>query len=302
MKLIITGSLGNVGKPLTQQLIASGHEVTVITSQYERKQSIEALGAKAAVGSIADEAFLTQVFTGADAVFAMTPPGYGNSPIVANITRQGETYATAFKQAGIERVVMLSSLGAHLAGGNGPIEAIHNIENIYRSVVSTSFTFLRAGYFYLNFLADIPMIKNAGIEGSNFSTTSRIPLVHPLDIARAAAEELVTKQKGNKVRYIVSDIRTGADIAKVLGTAIGNPALPWVEFSDAQAIEGMTNAGLPQELAGLFAAMGAGLRNGSIQGNFIAQGSPVTGSIKLESFAEEFANAFGATAAASVDR
>ena len=52
MKVILTGSLGHIGKPLTQELVQKGHSVTVISSTAERQKDIEALGAKAAVGTM----------------------------------------------------------------------------------------------------------------------------------------------------------------------------------------------------------------------------------------------------------
>jgi hypothetical protein len=136
------------------------------------------------------------------------------------------------------------------------------------------------------------MIRNAGIEGSNFSATTLMPLVHPEDIAIAAAEELIKTPNGTTVRYIVGDIRTGDDIAKVLGAAIAKPELPWVEFSDEQAIQGMTQAGVPEEIARLYAEMGAGFRTGAIIEDFNKQGAPVSGSIKLEAFAKDFARKY----------
>lgn len=60
MKIIVTGSLGNISKPLTETLLQQGHEVTVITSKAEKQKDIEALGAVAAVGSIDDVDFLTK--------------------------------------------------------------------------------------------------------------------------------------------------------------------------------------------------------------------------------------------------
>jgi uncharacterized protein YbjT (DUF2867 family) len=292
MKLIITGSLGNIGKPLTKTLVAAKHDVTVISSQADRRREIESLGAKAAIGSIGDEEFLASTFASSDAVFAMTPPGLGRSNVIAITTNAGKSYAKAFQKAGVKRVVMLSSIGAHLSGGNGPIAAIHNIEHIYSALPDISFTFLRAGYFYTNFLADIPMIKNAGIEGSNFPASTKMPLVHPEDIASVAAEELLRTPAGNTIRYVVGDVRTGTDIAKVLGEAIGKPELPWVEFTDEQAIQGMTQAGLSEEIASLYAEMGAGFRNGSVSQHFVSEGSPVSGKIKLETFAKQFASNF----------
>ncbi|MCW3089972.1 MAG: NAD-dependent epimerase/dehydratase family protein [Ferruginibacter sp.] len=66
MKIIITGSLGNISKPLTQLLVQANHTVTVISSSPERQTEIESLGATAAIGTMQDIAFLTKTFTGAD--------------------------------------------------------------------------------------------------------------------------------------------------------------------------------------------------------------------------------------------
>src|SRR4051794_20038824 len=112
MKITTTGSLGNVAKPLVKKLIAAGHEVTVISTKDDRKSEIEALGAKAAIGSISDEAFLTEAFSGADAVYAMMPPSMGPANMIQNTADAGRAYANAIKAAGVMRVVMLSSVGA----------------------------------------------------------------------------------------------------------------------------------------------------------------------------------------------
>lgn len=292
MKIAIGGSLGNIGKPLTQKLVGEGHEVTVISSRAERKHEIEALGAKAAIGLVNDAEFLTNTLKGADAVFAMTPPNLGGSNVVANTVNAGRAYASAIQSSGIKRVVMLSSIGAHLPDGNGPIKAIHQIEKIYDQL-DASVTYLRAGYFYINFYHDIPMIVKAGIEGSNFSATTRMPMVDPEDIALIAASEL-TRQgaTGKQVRYVIGDIRTGAEIAKILGASIGKPELPWIEFTDQQAIDGMAGAGVPDEIARLYAEMGAGFRNGSIVADFVQQGEPVVGKITLKDFAKKFSGKF----------
>ncbi|HUX93771.1 MAG TPA: NAD(P)H-binding protein, partial [Ignavibacteriaceae bacterium] len=74
MKIIVTGSLGHISKPLTEELLQKGHTVTVISSSPERKKHIESLGAKTALGTVKDLDFLTTTFTGADAVYCMIPP------------------------------------------------------------------------------------------------------------------------------------------------------------------------------------------------------------------------------------
>ncbi|PWN59056.1 NAD(P)H-binding protein [Chryseobacterium viscerum] len=292
MKIIITGSLGNVAKPLAQQLVAEGHDIIVISSSDARKQDIESLGATPAIGSITDVQFLTQTFEGADAVFVMTPPAISPDKIVENTTNAGKNYAEALKNAHVKRAVMLSSVGAESPVENGPIAGLHNIEKIYNEVENTAFTFLRAGYFYNNFFNDIPLIQNAGIIGSNYSAGIEVPVVHPTDIAKAAAEELVKAQNNNSIRYIVSDVRKASDFAKVLGTSVNKPELPWVEFSDEEALNGMLQAGLPKDMAELYVEMGRGIRTGVVQKDFIDHGSLVTGNVKLEDFAKEFSSRF----------
>ncbi|REC77168.1 NAD-dependent dehydratase [Chryseobacterium elymi] len=292
MKIIVTGSLGNTAKPLAQQLIAEGHDITVISSSEEKKSEIESLGAKAAIGSITDVNFLVKAFEGADAVFAMTPPIMGENNIVENTVNAGKNYAEAITKTGIKRVVMLSSVGADSPVENGPIKGLHHIEKLYNEVDNTSFTFLRAGYFYNNFFNDIPLIQNAGIIGGNYPASVEVPVVHPIDIAKAAAEELVKSGSANSIRYIVSDVRKAADFAKVLGTAVNKRELPWVEFSDEDSLNGMLQAGLPEDMAHLYVEMGRGIRTGVVQKDFTDHGSPVTGKVKLEDFAREFSNKF----------
>ncbi|MNR14220.1 hypothetical protein D3C85_1306830 [compost metagenome] len=182
---------------------------------------------------------------------------------------------------------MLSSIGADVENGTGPIAGLHQIEKIYNEL-NTSITFLRAGYFYTNHYNDIPLIKNAGIIGANFPSDTKIPYVHPQDIAVAAAEELQKLTTGKNVRYIVSDLRSAADTAVALGSAIGNPALSWVEFTDEQSLQGMLGAGLPEEMAHLYTEMGQGLREGKIQADFVNNNYKSEGNTKLEDFAQDF--------------
>ncbi|RZJ51447.1 MAG: NAD-dependent epimerase/dehydratase family protein [Flavobacterium sp.] len=292
MKIILTGSLGNIGKPLANNLVKAGHDVTVISSNADRKEAIEKIGAKAAVGSVSDAAFLTETFAGADALFAMTPPNMGGSNVIVNTSNAGKAFAEAIKKANVKRVVMLSSIGANLPNGNGPIAGLHPIEALYNNLENTAVTILRAGFFFTNLYNDVPMIKGAGIMGANYPSDLKMPLVHPEDIAAAVAEELQKEATGKNLRYIISDVRTPGEIATVLGLAIEKTDLPWIEFTDEQSLQGMTQAGLPEEIAGLYTEMGSGLRSGKIAEHFLNGNFSVDGKIKLEDFAKEFASKF----------
>ena len=49
---VITGSLGNISRPIVEGLVKAGKNVKVITHSSDRVKEIEKLGAKALVGSV----------------------------------------------------------------------------------------------------------------------------------------------------------------------------------------------------------------------------------------------------------
>jgi uncharacterized protein YbjT (DUF2867 family) len=288
MKITTTGSLGNVAQPLVKQLIKAGHDVTVITTKDDKVSDIEALGAKAAVGSISDAAFLTSAFSGADAVYIMMPPSIGTSNFIQNITDAGQACADAIQAAGINRVVLLSSVGADAESGNGPIQGVHRVENNFRQLIGVKVTVIRSGFFYVNFLRDIPQIKSRNVFGNNYGGDIRLALTHPDDLALAIAEALQANGNGFEVKYVVSDVATGDRLAALFGKAIGHPELTWTAIPDEQLKQGMLSAGMSAELVGLIVEMGQGVQNGLIMNDFFSTGGNVIGKVKLEPFAEEF--------------
>jgi len=292
MKIAITGSLGNISKPLAKQLIKAGHQLTIISSNADKIPAIEALGATAAIGLVTDVDFLTKAFTGADAVYTMVPPNFGASNYREYVGSIGKNYAEAVAKAGVSRVVNLSSIGAHLNAGTGPIAGNHDVELELNKLSNVAVKHLRAPFFYVNFLSNIDMIRHMGILGANYPATARLVMVHPEDIAAVAAEELLQEFTGKSVHYLVSDDRTLGPIATVLGTAIGKPELPWVEFTDEQALNGMLQNGLPPEIARNFVEMGTAIRSGVLWEDYDQNKPKVKGSINLEAFAEEFADRF----------
>ena len=297
MKIIVTGSLGHISKPLTEELVQKGHEVTVISSNSERKDAIEALGAKAAIGTMADADFLTTTFKGADAVYVMETMGGGsffdpNLDIIAAINKIGNNYKQAIEQSGIKRVVHLSSIGAHTDKGNGLLAFHYNVENILRTLPSeVSITFMRPVGFYYNLLGFINTIKTQGIIATNYGGDSKKPWVSPLDIAEAVAEELVTPFTGRKVRYVASDEISCNDLAGLLGTAIGKPDLKWVVISDEQMLQGMLAAGMNPKIAAGLVEMNAGTQSSELYEDYY-RNRPALGKVKLTDFAKEFAEAY----------
>lgn len=293
MKITITGSLGHIGKPLAEELVKSGHETTVISSQAERQKDIEALGAKAAVGSLEDVDFLVSAFTGADAVYAMIPPNYNRPDILGYYRTLGENYAQAIKQSGVKRVVHQSSWGADLDKGTGFILGSHFVEGILNELPpDVAVTHLRAGFIYYNLYGFVEMIKAAGFIGSNYGGDDVIVMSDPLDIAAAAAEELTKSSTGKNARYVASDERTASEAARVLGAAIGKPDLQWQILTDEQTRNGMQQAGVPENIIDGTIELGSAIHNDVMRKGYEQNKPNAFGKIKLEDFAKEFAASF----------
>jgi uncharacterized protein YbjT (DUF2867 family) len=295
MNYVITGSLGNISQPIVKKLVAAGHSVKVITSNQQRVADIEALGASAAVGSVEDIAFLKEAFAGADVVYTMVPPKWDATDWKDYIGKIGNNYAEAIKVNGIKWVVNLSSVGAHMVEGCGPVSGLHRAEEALNQLQDVNILHLRPGYFYSNLLANIGMIKNMGIIGSNNSPDDTMVISDTSDIADVAASALLNLDfKGHSISYLASDETTPSKIASALGTAIGNPALTWVQFTDEQSIAGMMQAGLSEEVAKNYTEMGAAMRSGKMFEDYANHKPATFGKVKLEDFATDFATAYNA--------
>ena len=290
MNIVLTGSLGNISKPLATDLIAKGHSVTIISSKADKQKDIESIGAKAAIGSIEDVNFLTTTFADADAVYCMIPPNFTELNQVNYYKRIGNNYAQAIEQSGVKRIIHLSSWGAHLDKGTGIILGSHNVENILNKLQGVSITHIRPGSIYYNLYGFIGMIKNAGFIGANYGGNDKVVWVHPNDISFAVAEELERAVvAGRNVRYVASDEKTASETAKIIGNVIGKPDLQWLTFTDEQAKEGMIKNGIPASIASDLVDLNASIHSGAMGEDYELNKPETMGKIKVEDFAKEFA-------------
>jgi len=288
MHYVITGSLGHIGKPLVTQLCKEGHSVTVISSHVETTKQIEALGAKAAIGTVEDVQFLTETFRGADAVFTMIPPQYEGNDWKAWIVSIGNNYISAIKASGVKQVVNLSSIGAHLVDKCGPVSALAKVELAMDAMSGVNVRHLRPGYFYTNFLDSVQEITQKGVMSGNYGPDVKMVLVHPADIAEHAAKALKDKYHiGRGFSYIASDEKTPAEIVELIGKAVNKPDLAWVEHTDSEELDEMLAVGVPEETAKNYVEMGAALRLGHMSADYFRNRPVMAGWRTFESFLPE---------------
>ncbi|EQM54183.1 short-chain dehydrogenase [Lactiplantibacillus plantarum EGD-AQ4] len=248
MKIAMLGSLGHINRIVVPQLIQTGHEVTVISTNPERQATIEALGAHAAIGTMTDGDFLTRTFTGQDVVYLMLSGSTGDDLFKSAVT-QAQIWKHAIEAAGVHNVVNLSSIGADAGEVAGSLHAYHLIETELRQLQQVNLTFVRPTGFYANLFSNLATIKADHAIYSNIPADIPQKYVAPEDIARVVLPLLTAAPAGVTVKYAFSDTFTGDQFVADLREALNMPDLRWVQISDAQYQANLTNHGVSAHIA-----------------------------------------------------
>jgi uncharacterized protein YbjT (DUF2867 family) len=297
MQIILTGSLGNIGKPLTSFLVQNGHSVSVITRNSDRKTEIEALGATASIGSIDDVDFLMKTFKDADCVYLMEAVDAKlrfdpNFDIIEAYKKIAINYKKAVEQSGVKNIIHLSSIAAHTTENNGVLAMHYYAEQILNQLpADVNIKFMRPVGFYSNFLRSLESIRKQGAIISNYGGDKKEPWVSPFDIASKITDEMESPFDGRSIHYIASEEISPNEIAATLGKAIGNPDLKWIAISNEEYLKGMISMGMNEQIAKGFVDMQIAQSTGILYEDYY-KNEPVLGKTKFVDFAEEFAKIY----------
>ncbi|HEX9592118.1 MAG TPA: SDR family NAD(P)-dependent oxidoreductase [bacterium] len=284
----ITGASGNIGKALAERLLQDGVTIRAAARHAERLAPLTAKGAEAWVGDLGDTAFLAEALRDAGAAFVMIPPHVDVPDLRADQRRIAASLAEALQTAGVSRVVALSSLGADLPSGTGPIAGLHEFEERLQAVPGLSVVALRPTFFMENHLASIDLIKSAGINGSAAGADVAMAMIATRDIAAVAAEYLLAPTfAGYAVRELLGPRDyTHREATAILGAAIGKPDLAYAEFSYEDFRNGLVGAGFSASVADAYVEMYLALNEGRIQ-RAVTRTASNTTPTTLEEFARE---------------
>jgi uncharacterized protein YbjT (DUF2867 family) len=224
MRIAVTTPTGHVGSAVTESLLDLGGDVhvTLLGRRPDKLTRFIQRGADTVIGSQDDVDYLCRATKGVDALFWATPPGYGADDLRAYQNRLGEAVATAIRNNNIARVVNLSSVGANLESGAGPISGLHDIEQ-WINKAATHVTHLRPGFFFENLLWQLDSIRKWGRISLPLSGSTRYPMIATRDIGRVAANRLTNATWSGQV---VQELHGPADlcfreVAEILAQTLG---------------------------------------------------------------------------------
>jgi uncharacterized protein YbjT (DUF2867 family) len=237
---LITGATGHVGGPVARQLHEQGHTVRALVRHPSRAAGLPA-GIEVAASDLDDPASVAKAVAGAEAVFLMQ---------LGTGTGQTKTMIAAAKDAGVPRIVLLSSAGARLLplDANPMGAAFAAREQLLRES-GLGATYLRPSAFASNALAWGDAIRAGKVTDPTGDGV--LAVMDPEDIARVAVTALT--QHGHEGKgYLLTGPQalTARQQVQIIAEVSGRP----VDFQDVtphEFAEAAIQQGTPPEQARL---------------------------------------------------
>lgn len=285
--IAIVGATGNVGGKIAAILAKQNEPVRVIARTADHLKPLVGRTVTAFAGDAGNPEFLAGVFADVDAVFTLIPPNPKAPEFLRYADGVGRSIATALEAAKVKHVVNLSSVGAELAGGTGPIQGLHTMEELLNRIRGLNVVHMRAAYFMENLLWNIDLITSKGITGSAIRADLAMAMIATKDIAAYTAARLAKRDfSGQSVRYLLGQRDLAMrEASGIVGSRIGRPDLPYVQFSYDEAEKAMVGMGLSPGMSRIYVEMARAFNEGTIKAEQRAPENTTPTSI--ESFCDE---------------
>jgi uncharacterized protein YbjT (DUF2867 family) len=223
--IVVTGATGNVGRPLVRALADAGERVTAVSRGTVPVDLPE--GAAHVRADLSEPETLRPAFEGAETLF-LHDGGAGGQSLGS------QAVLDAARDAGIERVVLLSSQGVVTrpeSPSHGGVMAAR--ERAVRES-GLGWTILRAGAFASNAYGWAESVRAERTVFAPFGDVG-IPVVDPADIAAVAAAALRKDEHAGRIYELTGPVAvTPREQAAAIGAAIGEP-VRFVELTREQA-------------------------------------------------------------------
>src|SRR5207253_7869100 len=118
----------------------------------------------------------------------------------------------------------------------GPVLGLHNLEQKLNQINGANVLHLRAAYFMENTLPQASPIRQMGSAAGPLRADLKLPMIATRDIGTAAAEALLDPSvRGKQTRELLGQRDLSyAEVATIIGKAIGKPELKYVQLPDDQ--------------------------------------------------------------------
>src|ERR1700745_423025 len=250
---VILGASGNTGSIIADFLLSKGKKVRVMGRDAGRLQRFVRKGAEAFMGEVSDAAALIKAFSGARAAYLLLPPITSREVQ----ERESDAIAKAAKESGLRYAVYLSSYGAQVPEGTGPVTGLHSSEQKLNAISGLNVLHLRAAYFMENNLAAVSMIQEMGIFGHALLPDLKLPMMATPDVGNYAAQRILDLDfSGKQTRELLGERDLSmTEATAIIARGIGKPDLRYVQFPYAQVQQGLEQMGMTPKKAAVYIEM-----------------------------------------------
>lgn len=262
---VIAGVTGNTGKIVADTLLERGLPVRVIVRSAEKGAAFAARGAEVAVADLGDAEALAAALAGARGAYLLIPPNMAEADFYGYQVRTAAAIGAAVRESRVPHVVFLSSIGAELESGTGPIAGLYRAEAELRAAEATGTvsTLLRAGYFVENVAGSFGGLPH-GVLPTFFPADFPIDMITTRDIGRVAAELLMEGASASSVVELGGPGLTMNDVAAAIGEVTGQR--PTVVSNPLEVmVETLVGYGVPASVARLYHEMTGAIIRGEIR-------------------------------------
>lgn len=260
---VVAGVTGNTGSVVAQTLLDRKQPVRVIVRAADKGAAWKAKGAEVAVASLDDAQALARAFEGARGAYLLVPPNYAATSYLDDRKKVTDALVKAVRASRLGHVVFLSSIGAHLPDGTGPIRVVRYGEQ-QLGAVAKNLTILRPPSFLDNWAPVLGAAKAQGVLPSFITPDRKIPMISTRDIGCIAAEQLIAGGKGRTVLELSGPADYSPnDIASALGTILKRTVT--VQHAPLSAVvPTFKSFGFSDDAARLFEEMYACIERGAL--------------------------------------
>jgi uncharacterized protein YbjT (DUF2867 family) len=269
MRYAITGATSRTSNIVALRLSELGKQLNVIGRNAKRLKPLTDGGAIAFEADPTDGEALVQAFRDAEAAWVMLQPNYiPDSPNFRQFQgRIIDALVYAIARSNLKYVVSLSSWGADMDNGTGPVAGLRDMELALNAFADLNVLHLRAGYFMENTLAFIPSIISYGVVFGPIEPHLKLPFVAIEDVAAYAARQLAGLEfKGKQIQELHGQRDLSmAEAVQIIATAIQMPELRYEQVSNQDFVNNLLDSGVSEHVAGLMDEVVAGINTGHLK-------------------------------------
>ncbi|WP_437031880.1 SDR family oxidoreductase [Streptomyces sp. enrichment culture] len=213
--ILVTGATGNVGGKVLSLLRAGGHKVRALSRDPERAGLAADAGLEVVAADLGRPETLAPALDGVQKVFLMS--------LGANKATHDAHLVAAAREAGVEHVVQLSTLGVEVAEDpkTNPLGHWHRIAEDALRDSGVAWTILRPNGFMSMNLGWAASIKTEGVARGPLADVPEA-IVDPRDIAEVAVRALTEPGHEGRVYELTGpQALTGREQLAVIGALLG---------------------------------------------------------------------------------